>query len=210
VDDHAFLVEGLKARLELERDITFVGRLPSALGLADAAEKLHADVVLLDIEMPGPDPFASLADLVRARPKTKTIILSAHIRDHYIDEAVEAGAWGYFSKGDSPDALVDAIRKVTTGEFVLGGEVRKRQQLGRDGASRGQVGVKSRLSMLTPREREVLRLIGEGKSRSQIAQTLHRSPKTIDAHREAIMRKLDIHDRGELVRFAIREGVAEV
>lgn len=214
VDDHAFLVEGLRARMALEPDLNFVGRLAAADNLATEAERLSADIVLLDIEMPGADPFAALEDLVRMCPKTRVIMLSAYVRDHYLDMAAKAGAWGYFSKSDSPDAIIDGVRRVHRGEFVFGKEVKRRQREPAQPQTRrerreGHPPPSSRLDALTPREMEVLRLIGRGLSRAQIAETLHRSAKTIDAHREAIMRKLDIHDRAELVRFAIRERLVE-
>jgi DNA-binding NarL/FixJ family response regulator len=170
VDDHAFLVAGLRARFELERDVECVGELESADRLVMEAKRLQPDVVLLDIEMPGPDPFEAVEDLHRALPKVRTVFLSAYVRDHYISAAVNAGAFGYFSKSDDTEEIIDT---------------------------------------LSPREQEVLRMIGRGMTRDAIAGALCRSPKTIDGHREKIMEKLDIHDRGELVRFAIREGLAE-
>ncbi|RMD61010.1 MAG: DNA-binding response regulator, partial [Planctomycetota bacterium] len=209
VDDHAFLVEGLRARMAIEPDLEVVGRLPSADTLVRAAEQLRPDIVLLDIEMPGVDAFTALEDLRHVLPEVRTIILSAHVRDHYLDMAAQAGAWGYFSKSDSPEAILDGVRRVHRGEFALGPEVSKRQRSSppRRSGDDGQTRAASRLEALSPRELEVLRLIGRGLTRSEIAQTLHRSPKTVDAHREAIMRKLDIHDRAALVRFAIREGI---
>jgi DNA-binding NarL/FixJ family response regulator len=210
VDDHAFLVEGLTARFALEPDFEIVGRLSTAANLIDEARRTKADVVLLDIEMPGPDAFDALAELRRVAEDVRVIILSAYIRDHYIDAAYKAGAWGYFCKGDEMNAIVAGIRKVMDGDFALGPKVQERVQP-RQRPNRGKVvePPKSKLDLLTPREQEVLRLIGRGMSRSEIARTLSRSAKTIDGHRELIMKKLDIHDRGELVRYAIREGLVE-
>lgn len=209
VDDHAFLVEGLIARFALEPDFEIVGRLATAENLVEEAKRTHAQIVLLDIEMPGPDPFDSLAELRRQAEDIKVIMLSAYIRDHYIDSAYKAGAWGYFCKSDEMNALVEGIRKVARGEFALGPKVQERCQPTKRKGSEDQAPPKTKLDTLTPRESEVLRLIGRGMSRIEIANTLSRSPKTIDGHRELIMKKLDIHDRGELVRFAIREGLAE-
>jgi DNA-binding NarL/FixJ family response regulator len=218
VDDHAFLVEGLWARFELEDDFECVGRLSTADDLAQKVRDTHPDIVLLDIEMPGADPFESLSELRRIFPDVRTIILSAYVRDHYIDSAYRAGAWGYFSKGDGTNEIVAGIRKVAGGEFALGSKVQERCQPGK-GLQRSRAGAQaagagappnSKLDTLTPREREVLRLIGRGMARSDIARLLSRSAKTIDGHREQIMKKLDIHDRGELVRYAIREGLVEV
>jgi DNA-binding NarL/FixJ family response regulator len=209
VDDHSFLVEGLRARFDLERDIEYVGSLRDASGLVSEAKQLAAHVVLLDIEMPGPDPFEAAKDLHRQCPDVRTIILSAYVRDHYISAAVKAGAWGYFSKSDDTKDIVAAIRTVAGGEFAFGPKVEERCQTPIVGRRGRLTPPASRLDSLTSREQEVLRLIGRGLSRSEIAAALCRSPKTVDGHREAIMEKLDIHDRGELVRFAIREGLVE-
>ncbi len=211
VDDHSFLIDGLKARFELEDDLECVGALPSAEHLVTEVDRLKPDVVLLDIEMPGPDTFEATDDLRRRHPKVKTIILSAYVRDHYISAAIKAGAWGYFSKADAAEEMIEGIRKVVRGELAFSPKVEDRCQPKKQSRRRGDVSPPStKLDALTPREQEVLRMVGKGLSRAEIAATLCRSPKTIDGHREAIMEKLDIHDRAELVRFAIREGLVEL
>jgi DNA-binding NarL/FixJ family response regulator len=209
VDDHAFVAEGLKSRLSMESDLEVVGRLPSADHLVTEVQRNGADIVLLDIDMPGPDPFGAMEDLHRQLPHIRTIMLTAYVRDHYIDAAVKAGAWGYLSKSDAPETIVQAIRKVARGEFAFGPEVLERCQLTRGPRGKRSATPTSRLEALTPREQEILRMIGKGMSRSQIAGAIFRSPKTVDAHRTSIMEKLDIHDRVELARFAIREGLVE-
>ena len=213
VDDHSFLVEGLRARFDLERDLEYVGWLPTAEHLAKEVRELRPDIVLLDIEMPGPDTFDAAAELRRQFPDVRTIVLSAYVRDQYISAAVKAGAWGYFSKSENADEIVAGIRKVARGEFAFSPKVQERcQPTGPGGQSTGSSRVEppqTRLDALTPRELEVLRHIGHGRTRTEIAELLTRSPKTVDGHRESIMQKLDIHDRGELVRFAIREGIVE-
>jgi NarL family two-component system response regulator LiaR len=210
VDDHAFLAEGLQSRLSLARDMEFVGRLSTAEDLVAEAKRTRADVVLLDIEMPGPDPFEALEDLCRQHPSSRAIMLSAYVRDHYVDAAVNAGAWGYLCKNDEPDTIIDAIRKVANGEFVFGPSVMGRCTVEKKGRGiPGAVKPTSKLQALTAREQQILRMIGKGMSRIEIAKTLCRSPKTVDAHRASIMEKMDIHDRVELTRYAIREGLVE-
>ena len=208
VDDHAFLAEGMKSRLSIEADMEIVGWLESAEGLSEEVRQRQADIVLMDIEMPGPDVFEVLADLCQSNPQVRTIMLSAYVRDHYIDAAAKAGAWGYLSKSDTPDSVVDAIRKVVADEFAFGPKVLERCQPD-TGASEQQDRPTSRLEELTTRETQILRLIGKGMSRVEIASAIHRSPKTVDNHRAAIMRKLAIHDRVELARYALREGLTE-
>ncbi|MHC5025446.1 MAG: response regulator [Planctomycetota bacterium] len=205
VDDHAFLGEGLKTRLEVEADIEFVGWIESADTLVASVREHEADVVLLDIEMPGRDPFDAVRDLKSASENTKVIFLSAYIRDTYLDEALQAGAWGYLGKSDEPDAVVAAIRQVMNDEFAFGPKVL--ESCRPEGTAERPT---TKLDLLTERERQVLRLIGQGLSRNDIATSIHRSPKTVDNHRASIMTKLDIHDRVELARYAIAEGIAEV
>jgi DNA-binding NarL/FixJ family response regulator len=209
VDDHAFLVEGLRARFAIEHDMEFVGHLPNTTELGDQVARSKADVVLLDIEMPGPDAFEAIGDLRRRFPAVRTILLSAHVRDQYIDRAYRAGAWGYLSKGDSPDAVIDGIRRVTRGELAFSPEVLTRAagSAGQRPSGGRKGGERSRLGLLTDREKTILRMIARGLSRTRIARELCRSPMTIDNHRKSIMRKLGIHDRGELVRYAINEGL---
>jgi two-component system, NarL family, response regulator NreC len=210
VDDHAFLVDGLKARFALEPDLKWVGRLPSAEGLVQEVKRLRPNIVLLDIEMPGPDPFEIADDVRRQCENTRVIILSAYVRDHYISAAYKAGIWGYFSKSDDADAIIEGIRKVDRGEFAFGPKVAERcRPVKKPKRNQPPVSPTSKLESLTAREQEVLRLIGRGLSRNEIAEALCRSAKTIDGHRERIMAKLDIHSGPELIRFAIREGLAE-
>lgn len=212
VDDHAFLGEGLKARLDVEPDMEFVGYLSTAGNLAGHARRTRADVVLLDIEMPGEDAFEQMAELNRLSPHVRTILLSAHVRDHYIDAAYQAGAWGYISKSDSPDAVIDGIRKVHSGEPAFGAEVMARTQPAKPAVSGGSrtAAAGSKRRLLTAREEQILRMIAGGMSRTTIAEVLCRSPMTIDNHRKSIMKKLGIHDRVELARYAIAEGFGEV
>ena len=210
VDDHDFLYEGLKARLSMEKDLEVIGRLPSADTLLPECRRQLPHIVLLDIEMPGTDPFEAAEDVRRQCPETRVIFLSAYVRDHSISAAYKAGAWGYFSKSDDAADIVAGIRRVVKGEFVLGPKVQDRAK---PTAARPRSGdivpPKTKLDLLSQREQEVLRMIGRGMTRADIARSLCRSAKTIDGHREKIMKKLDIHDRAELVRFAIREGLVE-
>lgn len=222
VDDHAVLIEGLKAQFSIDGRIRVVGRLPSADKLLDEVERLRPDVVLLDIEMPGPDVFETADRLHRAHPGLRFIFLSAHIRDGYLAAAYKCGAWGYFAKGDELEDIVQGVMQVAksaSGTFVMGPKVRQRcSPIGasvrtpptapRDGTGSATPPA-TPLAALTARELEVLRLIGKGLSRTEIAAELSRSAKTVDGHQERMMKKLRIDSRAELMRFAIREGLAE-
>jgi NarL family two-component system response regulator LiaR len=207
VDDHAVLVEGLRAKIGLDRELEFVGHLPTAEGLVAEARRTHPDVIVLDIEMPGPDPFEAAQAVRQQCPDVRVVFLSAYIKDRFLDAAFQSGAWGYLYKGDDLDSIIAGIRNVARGEFVMGPRIVERSDEPR---SRKSLGVRSsKLSTLTPRELHILTMIGRGLSRNEIAKLTHRSVKTIDTHRAAIMDKLDVHDRTELALFAVREGLVE-
>lgn len=217
VDDHALLVEGLRAQFAIDERIRIVGHLTSAEHLLEETRRLHPDVVLLDIEMPGPDAFEVADRLRHEQPGVRIIFLSAHVRDTYLAAAYKCGAWGYLAKSDDPEDIVAGIREVahsTSGTFFMGPSVRL--HCGRPGgAGPGEHPASTRgapatqVGSLTAREFEILRLIGKGMSRTEIAHELCRSAKTIDGHQERIMRKLGVSSRAELIRLAIREGLAE-
>lgn len=215
VDDHAVLVEGLKAHFSIEGGIRVVGWLPSAEGLLDEVARVKPDVVMLDIEMPGPDVFEA-ADRMRQRfPKLRFVFLSAHVRDGYLSAAYKCGAWGYFTKADDLEDIAAGISQLarsTTGTFIMGPKVKSHcvttshtHPHNADDPDQPATPIDA----LTAREVEVLRLIGKGLSRNEIAKELSRSAKTIDGHQERMMKKLGVGSRAELVRLAIREGFAE-
>ena len=163
VDDHAVVAEGLQAFLASAFDITCVGRLASAEDLVNQVKTLHADIVLMDIEMSGADVFEAVEDLGRQCPDTKVIILSAHVRDHYIDAAVQAGAWGYLCKTDEPASILEAIRKVAHNEFAFSPQVLERCEIQQDGrGSRVRVRPASRLQGLSPRETQEIQIGKDG------------------------------------------------
>lgn len=220
VDDHAVLVEGLVRQFAIEDRIRVVGRLGSAEKLLDEATRLRPDVVMLDIEMPGPDIFEMADRLRHMHPKMRFVFLSAHIRDGYLAAAYKCGAWGYFAKGDDLTAIVAGILEVArnaAGTFVMGPKVSERCRPAKAASSGDlkrplkstEAAPATPLSSLSEREIEVLRLIGKGLSRVEIGKELSRSAKTIDGHQEHIMKKLGIESRADLMRFAIREGFAE-
>lgn len=215
VDDHAVLVEGLVRQFSIESRIRVVGRLDSAERLLEEAGRLLPDVVILDIEMAGPDVFEMADRLRHTHPRMRFVFLSAHVRDGYLAAAYKCGAWGYFSKGDEPGDIVAGIMEVarsTGGTFVMGPKVKMhcRPTGGSAGHTvKSEAGPTTAMGALSSREIEVLRLIGKGLSRVEIGRELSRSAKTIDGHQEHIMRKLGIATRAELMRYAIREGFAE-
>jgi DNA-binding NarL/FixJ family response regulator len=219
VDDHALLVQGMKVQAELDPGIDFVAGLPDPSRLLDEVARVQPDVVTLDVEMPGPDVFEA-ADRLRHRfPDVRFAFLSAHVRDTLLSAAYRCGASGYFAKGDDLRDILDGLKRIARskrGTFVMGPKVmaqcpaaravrsaRRTRRAAKDGEQ-----VFSAIDRLSSREIEVLRCIGNGMSRVEIGKSLSRSPKTIDGHQERIMRKLGIETRNELMRWAIREGIA--
>lgn len=213
VDDHAVLIEGLKAQFAIDGSATVVGSLSSAERLLEEVARLKPDVILLDIEMPGPDVFEMADRLSHARPDAKFIFLSAHIRDTFLSSAYDCGASGYFAKSDNVEDIVRGIHdlaRAPRGTFIMSPKVKERCGITPVATNAaGDDSLATRTSKLTPREIEIVRLIGKGLSRVEIAKELSRSAKTIDGHQERILRKLKLDSRADLVRYAIREGYAQ-
>ena len=208
VDDHALLRETLRDRLEQEHDLTVVGSVPNADEAVRKARDLVPDVILMDIDMPGRSCFDAAKSIRNEHPETSILFLSAFFHDRYIDSALAAQASGYLTKDQGPESIVAAIRKTAGGVACFSPRVQSRIVLDAKGASLPDTG-KSRASSLTARELEVLRYIARGLPKKEIAGVMGVSVKTVNRHTENLMGKLEIHDRVELARFAIREGLAE-
>jgi len=209
VDDHAMVRGMLKNRLDAEPDLTVVANVGSADEALAEAIRLRPDIVLMDIDMPGMLCFHA-ARLIRAEyPQTRVVFLSAFFNDRYIEQAMEVQAWGYITKNEPEESVLNAIRKVSSGVAYFSPEVQARIVVDSQGAKLARKGW-SRASTLTDRETEVLRYIARGMPKKKIAQIMHISANTVNRHTTSLMTKLDIHDRVELARFAIREGLAEV
>lgn len=204
-DDHASPRHALALALG-GTGFRVVGEAGTTDEAIDLVGKLNPTVAILDIDMPGLDAFSSIRQ-IRQRSATHVLVLTAFPRDRYIESALEAGATGFCSKKIAFESLVLAIKAVAAGEFTIGADVRERVTLpaGQNGASRPE----TRLETLTGREREVLRYLALGMPKKQIAKVLNRSVKTVENHTAKLMERLDIHDRVELSRFAIREGLIE-
>lgn len=200
VDDHALVLEGLKVQFSITGRIQVVGTLPNANGLTEEIRRLRPDIVILDIEMPGADIFEIAARIQRQNPDQRFILLSAHVRDSYLSAAYRCGAWGYLSKNDDPaeiERLIIEVAKSRKGGFVMSTHVRTRCMGDRNAsswlnASPAPAAVHTVSETLTDREIEIIRLIGKGLSRGDIARELCRSVKTVDGHQERIMKKLGI------------------
>jgi DNA-binding NarL/FixJ family response regulator len=201
-DDHTIVRQGLGALLAGHQGIEIVGEAEDGREAVAAALRLKPHVVVMDLGMPGLNGVDATRQIRRESPETYVVILSMHGGEEHVRPAIRAGASGYLVKGSGLSDLVAAIRAVAAGEAFLSPAVTKillRDAQGGD--EEGGVGP------LTGREREILQLVGEGKSSPDIAKLLHLSVKTVEGHRSRIMAKLDIHDVAGLVRYAIRMGI---
>ena len=209
-DDHALLREGCRMTLEYEDDLEVVGEAQNGRQAVELAKKLHPDVVLMDIAMPGLNGLLATRLIRQAVPATKVIILTAYSNDSYVQNATESGAAGYVLKQNPGQDVCRAIRLVHQGNFFLTPELAR--HFGRLNQSfLGGLGALNcpQAARLTPREMEVLQLVAEGRANKQAAAELGVNIKTVEKHREHIMEKLDIHHAAGLTRYAISAGIIE-
>ncbi|MBP8253153.1 MAG: response regulator transcription factor [Herpetosiphon sp.] len=200
-DDHAVIRDGVRMVLEAQSDFRVIGTANDGVEAIDLVDALHPDVVVLDIAMPNLNGLAAARDIRSHSPQTKIVFLSMHENEEYLKEALRSGAEGYVLKRAAATDLVTAIRAVQRGEKYLDPNLRRSNRLGEQ--HRG------RIADLTERELEVLKLVAEGMTNRQIAAQLVISVKTVQSHRTNIMEKLDLHDRTDLVKYAIRRGMIE-
>lgn len=178
-----------------------VERLDTAKGLIAAVQKRRPDLVLLDVSMPGPDPFEAATRVKNALPSAKVMFFSAFSNDRYIDRALTSGADGYLTKGESFEKILKGLEQVFSGKPYWSPDAAERVS-----KIQGQPPV-SRLSTLTPREAEVLRYLAQGMNCEELAKLLGLSRKTVEKHQYHLRDKLRIYNAGELTLFAVREGL---
>jgi len=204
-DDHLMVAEGLKSLLT--NDFDLVGVVEDGLALVEAAKKTRPDVIVADITMPRLNGLDAVAELRKEMPKAKVVFLTMHHEPAYARRALDAGASGFVLKHSAPTELVAAIRAALDGKTyltpALAGEVF--QQIRRD----PQAG-KDPVSQLTLRQREILKLVAEGRSAKEIAATLSISARTVEFHKYQMMETLGVQNSAELVHFAIKHGIVEI
>lgn len=205
VDDHAILREGLRSLLSLQDDIEVVGEAADGQAALELVGLLQPDVVVMDIAMPVMDGLEATRCLKKEHPETRVLILTQHDNREYVFSLLQAGASGYVLKKAGGAEVITAIRGVyAEGAFLpphIAREIMERY-IQRPPEETGR-------PHLTDREQEVLRLVAEGQSNKEIAELLCLSVKTVMVHRTNIMAKLDIHNRTELVKYAIRHGIVQ-
>jgi DNA-binding NarL/FixJ family response regulator len=205
-DDHRMLREGIRALLERQEDIQVVGEAGDGREAVRLTTQLCPDVVVMDVSMPMLNGIEATRQIRRDCPDVRVLILTVHESEEYVAQLLVAGASGYIIKRAAGEELVSAIRAVHQGEAFLYPSIAR--VVIEDYVRRLQAGTGlSAQEVLTDREREVLQLIAEGYTNREIADLLHLSIKTVQNHRSKIMNKLDLHDRGELIKYAIQQGI---
>lgn len=205
-DDHPIVRSGVRMVLEGQKDLAVVGEAAGGREAVDLARKLKPAVVLIDISMPDLSGIEATRRILADAPQVKVIALSMHADKRYVAEMLKAGARGYLLKDGVGEEVVRAIREVMAGgvylaQRVAGTVVQDYVQRLAGGDDPGG---------LTPREREVLALVADGRSSKEIAAALHVSPKTIETHRLQIMGKLELHSVAQLTKYAIRQGLTSL
>jgi len=201
-DDHTIVRQGLKLILSAHVDLEVVGEAANGREAVDLADKLRPDIVLMDVQMPELNGIEATRKMVAANPRVRILVLSMHKESVYVREILKAGARGYILKDAIDTELLNAVRSVARGDGYISPAV--------SSALNDKVRDSNNpVDMLTTREREVLLLIAEGKTNKEIATHLNLSVYTVDSHRGKIMEKLNLHSAGELVRFAMKNGLVD-
>jgi len=206
VDDHVMMRDGIRALLDMNEDIEIVGEASDGMEAITKAEELAPDVVVMDIAMTGINGIEATRQIKSKNPKVKVLILTQHDKKEYVLSAIKAGSSGYVSKKALGSDLINAIRTVYMGQSFLypsaATTLMAEYQKGID--------EKDPYDKLTPREREILKLIAEGHTSREIASTLFISLKTVLAHRAKTMEKLNLHNRSKLIKYAMSKGLINV
>jgi two-component system response regulator NreC len=204
-DDHPVVRKGLRAILEGEPDLEVVAEASDGLQTVRLVERLKPDVLLVDLMMPGMNGLEVARQVTTRSPGTRIVLLSMHAAEGYVMEALRSGAAGYVLKDASADELVQAIRAVVSGRRYLSPVLSERavdtyvQKATEAGPATHE--------MLTGREREVLQLVAEGHTSSEIGARLGLSPRTVETHRASLMRKLGLRTQTDLIRYALRHAI---
>jgi DNA-binding NarL/FixJ family response regulator len=208
-DDHTIVREGLRSLLETETDIEVVGEADNGRKAVQLAKQLLPAVVVMDVAMPRLNGLEATRQIVKSVPVAKVLILSAHGDDEYIEQVILAGAVGYLIKQTSAQVLSEAIREVHQGKTFFSPSIAKRLHSLAEESTESRGTLKTNKKVLSSREREVLQLVAEGKANKQVAAELGISIKTVEKHRQHLMKKLDLHDTAGLTRYAIAAGIIE-
>lgn len=208
-DDHRIVRQGLRSLLEAEADFSVVAEADNGRMAVELTESLGPDVVVMDVGMPEMNGVEATRRIVVNNPQVKVVALSMHSDRRFVAEMLKAGAAGYLLKDGAFEELVGAIRTVAAGRTYLSPRI---ADVVVEGYLRNQAAPSepTAYAKLSPREREVLQLLAEGKATKEAAAALHLSVKTVETHRRQIMEKLNLYSVAELTKYAIREGLTSL
>ncbi|MCB0173489.1 MAG: response regulator transcription factor [Anaerolineae bacterium] len=205
-DDHPVVRDGLRLAIDAQIDLEVIGEVDNGLDAVQQAVIDCPNVVVMDITMPKLNGIEATRQILEVCPETRVIVLSMHASTKHILWSLQAGAMGYLLKGSASSEVITAIRSVSAGRRYLSHKVA--EQIGQDQLHHLETKeVDNPLAPLSPREREVLQLVVEGKSSAEIAKLLYLSVKTVETYRYRLMQKLNINDLPGLVKFAIQNGL---
>ena len=210
-DDHTLVRQGISALLRAAPDVSVVGEAETGWQAVEMVRKLNPDVVLMDISMPELDGVEAAREILKEGSATRVIMLSAYGDEQYVRELVKVGITGYLLKHTLAEDLLTAIREAGKGKVFFSPSIswRLSQCYRNNDAGGDSHAEQSAFSLLTARERQILRLIAQGLANKQIADELSLSIKTIEKHRQNLMNKLKIHDIATLTRYAIARGMVK-
>ncbi len=206
VDDHTLLRAGLRALLVQDPGFEVVGEAENGRDAIRAVGQLTPDLVLMDLTMPGMNGIEAMTEIKRRYPEVRVLVMTLHAAEDYIHASLKAGADGYILKDATQDEFRIAMRSVLLGKTYLSIDVSAKVVTGYLGGGKN-AGGSSIYDSLTHREREVLKLVAEGKTNKIIADYLHLSVKTVEKHRSNLMSKIDVHNASGLTAFAIEKGL---
>ena len=209
VDDHTIVRDGISALLALVRDIEVVGEASCGSEALKMVKSVEPDVILMDIAMPDMSGLEATRQICKEFPKTKVIALTQHDDREFVFPIIEAGASGFISKVAASSELASGIRSVSRGDSYLSPSV-ARLMVENYQQTAGERVSHDPYSQLTERERDVLKLLAEGHSTQEIADILVITPKTVEGHKTNLMAKLGIHNRIDLVKYALRKGIITI
>ena len=207
-DDHAIVRDGLQQLLKSQPDMEPAGEAEDGQQALEKAKTLRPDVILLDIAMPRLSGIEVIGLIREAVPASQVVVLSMHAKETYVQQALAAGALGYVLKASPSLDILDAIRAAYRGEYFLSSRLQA-EVIGKYLQAQRSVPSVRSYDLLSEREQQVFRLVAQGHSTSQIANFLCVSPKTVEKHRASLMNKLDVHDRLDLLKYAIKIGVVD-